>query len=124
MSQFYQKSFFAYFRWRSFIQTQKSESRFFQQIRKTFCENREEILIFYGDLSMKQQLRGNRPASVSGLRSRMIKFFKKGVVSVVDEAFTSKYCNSCAVKNKGESSTELKQVKRVEDGKVLRRLLK
>lgn len=111
LSDFYTRDLFRKMKWRQFVYTQKSESRFLNNIEKTFGSPKD-VVIAYGDWSRSSQMKHFMPTPGIGLRKVIAKRFQ--TVSV-DEFRTSKLCCKC--------HKELEHYRNEENKKVFRCLI-
>lgn len=110
LSNFYEDLLLPKLRWRKYIYKQKSESRFVNNIQKTFGKEKD-IIICLGDWSNMNKLKNGPPCFGDGLKKIISKNFKYTVL--LDEFNTSKKCHGCS------QDTENIQI----DGKKIYRLL-
>ncbi|AYV82100.1 MAG: transposase [Homavirus sp.] len=96
---FYNAELFRKLKWKSYIQTQRSEMAFVNKIRKTFESDNKKVCLMYGNWSQTKQQANYFPTPGIGFKRKLSKYFK---VITIDEFRTSMLCHSC------ESETEQK----------------
>ena len=87
LSEYYEKKLFRKFKWNSYINKQKSESKMINNFKRIFGEP-ENVLVCIGDFDQKKQMKYKEPSKGKSFR----KLFKlaKYDVFLVDEHKTSK----------------------------------
>jgi len=88
---FYQQELWRKMKWRTWINTRRSQDQFLNRIGQVYGSP-EEILICYGDWSQSKQMKYLLPSQGVGLR-RLIS--KRYPLVMVDEFRTSKLCSHC-----------------------------
>ena len=89
---FYKNKIFRKLKWKSYIQTQKSEITFVNKIRKTFESVGKKICLMYGNWSQTKQQANYFPTPGIGFKKMLSKHFK---IVTIDEFKTSKLCHNC-----------------------------
>lgn len=96
---FYELIKFRKFRLRVWVYSRKSEDRFINRISETYNENgknnndnKDDLLLVYGNWGENRQMKHLHPSKTKGLR-KLIK--KKYEVVLMDEFRTSKLCSIC-----------------------------
>jgi len=94
---FYQAELFRKLKWKSYIQTQKSEMAFVNLVRKTFESNGKKVCLMYGNWSQTKQQANYFPTPGVRYKRLLGRYFR---ILSIDEFRTSMLCYSC------ESETE------------------
>jgi hypothetical protein len=97
---YYEQDFFRKFRFRSFTETQKSESILINKIRETFGK---KIVIGFGSFNQTQTKKFMTSTPLKSLKRLLMRHFK---MYIIDEFRTSKVCSYC---QKGENKYYLKR---------------
>jgi hypothetical protein len=95
LHEYYNKVFFRKLRWKSRIQTQRTEEKFFKKITETFGK---KVLLCYGHWNRRSQMPGLIPSPTVGIRKKLQDRF----LSVdVPEWNTTVTCNECNARTAG-----------------------
>jgi len=94
---FYQAELFRKLKWKSYIQTQKSEMAFVNLVRKTFESKDKKVCLMYGNWSQTKQQANYFPTPGVRYKRLLGKYFR---ILSIDEFRTSMLCYLC------ESETE------------------
>jgi hypothetical protein len=106
--QYYEKEFIRKLKLRTYINTQRSESRLINNIKKTYGEKGKEIIICHGDWAVSKQMKHIISTPQIGLKRMLKKHFK---IYNVDEFRTS-----CLDYRTEEKNTNAKVI--TKDGKT------
>jgi hypothetical protein len=86
LKEFYINKLYRKLKWRSITYKQHSEDKFINNIKKTYDDN-EDVVIVYGDWSRQTQMKNHTPTIGKGIRNVISKKFK---ILLINEYNTSK----------------------------------
>jgi hypothetical protein len=89
---FYEIELFRKLKWKAYMNTQQSEAKFVNSIKRTYAPNGEKICLMYGNWSQTKQMRNYFPTPGIGFKKMLGRYFK---VLTVDEFRTSIICRHC-----------------------------
>jgi hypothetical protein len=92
LKEFYINKLYRKLKWRSTTYKQHSEDKFINNIKKTYGDN-EDVVIVYGDWSIQTQMKNHTPTIGKGIRNVISKKFK---TLLINEYNTSKKCCNCS----------------------------
>lgn len=92
LKEFYKIEVFRKYKWKTYIQTQKSESLFVNKIKEAYSDNNKDICLFYGNWSQPKQMANYYPTPGIRMKRMLSKHFK---IVTIDEYKTSKLCVNC-----------------------------
>jgi len=92
LKEFYTNRLYRKLKWRSYTYKQHSEDKFINNIKNTYGDN-NEIVIVYGDWSRQTQMKNHVPTIGKGMKNIISRQFK---TVLINEYNTSKKCCNCS----------------------------
>lgn len=104
---FYSQYEFRHERWKSYIKTQKSESKLINNIKNTYGS---KCILLYGNWERTSTMKYNKPTPRVGLKNKLLKHF---TMYNIDEYKTSKTCFHCH--NETEKFKQMEKISKTFD---------